>query len=110
MFPLQIKQTVIDCVFEYLDRVDPCHEFSPSEVQVYVSYRTNGRCKPQDGTVTRYFRMYNERRCERAVINTNRAKSRYRMSVEADPDVNLQPPSSGDMGCDNSTGAEYGCR
>lgn len=80
MFPLKTKQTVIDCVFEYLDNVDPCHEFSPSEVQVYVSYRTNGRCKPQDGTVTRYFRMYNERRAGGFVMNTSKHKSRYRVS------------------------------
>jgi hypothetical protein len=78
MYPLSIKKTILDYVFEYLDNVDSSHEFCPSEVQVYVYYRTNYEHKPQDGTITRYFRMYNERRGAKLVINTNKHKSLYR--------------------------------
>jgi len=81
MFPLQIKKTIIDGVFDFIEHVDSGREFNPKAVQIHVWRYTDGAKFPHDGTVTRYFRMYNERKGKKIVVNTSKHRSLYRKEV-----------------------------
>ena len=73
--PVAPKQEVYDLVVKWLDRVAVGRKFGPFEIQSYVIAVTGGKKRPQDGTITRYIRKYNEQGGH--IENTSRSRSTY---------------------------------
>lgn len=73
--PMAPKQEVYSLVVKWLDRVAVGREFSPFEIQSHIIAVTGGKKRPQDGTITRYIRKYNEQGGH--IENTSRARSTY---------------------------------
>ncbi len=74
--PMEEKRAVIRIVFDWLDNQPGGKEFGPRELQKHVRQSTDGKCNPQDGTITRYIRAYNAQ--GGSVKNISRSKSLYR--------------------------------
>lgn len=74
--PIKPKMAVVKLVFKWLDELPVGRKFGPSEIQNYVFSVTGGERRPQDGTITRYIRMYNEK--GGSIENTSRSRSIYR--------------------------------
>ena len=73
--PVAPKQEVYDLVVKWLDRQPLGRKFGPGEVQDHIITVTGGKKRPQDGTITRYIRKYNEQGGH--ILNTSRARSVY---------------------------------
>lgn len=73
--PVAPKQEVYALVVKWLDRQPVGSKFGPSEIQSHIILVTGGKKRPQDGTITRYIRKYNERGGH--IENTSRARSTY---------------------------------
>lgn len=73
---MHVKRDVKKIVFEWLDNIlSVGREFGPAEVQRHVRIVTSGKRKPQDATITRYIRFYNEEGGH--IRNSSRSKSLY---------------------------------
>jgi len=73
--PLEPKQEVYGLVVKWLDDQPLGRKFGPFEIQSHIIAVTGGRKRPQDGTITRYIRRYNEQGGH--ILNTSRARSVY---------------------------------
>lgn len=73
--PVAPKQEVYALVVKWLDRVQAGRKFGPFEIQSHVIAVTGGKKRPQDGTITRYIRKYNEQGGH--IENTSRSRSTY---------------------------------
>lgn len=78
--PVAPKQKVFELVVKWLDRVPVGRKFGPFEIQSHIIAVTGGKKRPQDGTITRYIRKYNERGGH--ITNTSRARSIYVKEAE----------------------------
>ena len=73
--PLEPKQEVYALVVKWLDRVQVGRKFGPFEIQSHIIAVTGGKKRPQDGTITRYIRKYNEQGGH--IENISRSRSTY---------------------------------
>ena len=73
--PVAPKQEVYNLVIKWLDRVQVGRKFGPFEIQSHIIAVTGGKKRPQDGTITRYIRKYNEQGGH--IENTSRSRSTY---------------------------------
>lgn len=73
--PVAPKQGVFNLVVKWLDRVQVGRKFGPFEIQSHIIAVTGGKKRPQDGTITRYIRKYNEQGGH--ITNTSRSRSTY---------------------------------
>ena len=73
--PVAPKQEVYALVVKWLDRVQVGRKFGPFEIQSHIIAVTGGKKRPQDGTITRYIRKYNEQGGH--IENTSRSRSTY---------------------------------
>ncbi len=73
--PVAPKQEVYALVVKWLDRVQIGRKFGPFEIQSHIIAVTGGKKRPQDGTITRYIRKYNEQGGH--IKNTSRSRSTY---------------------------------
>lgn len=73
--PLEPKQEVYDLVVKWLDRQPLGRKFGPFEIQSHIIAVTGGKKRPQDGTITRYIRKYNEQGGH--IENISRSRSTY---------------------------------
>lgn len=78
--PVAPKQEVYALVVKWLDKQPVGSKFGPSEIQSHIIAVTGGKKRPQDGTITRYIRKYNERGGH--ITNTSRARSIYVKEAE----------------------------
>jgi len=78
--PLEPKQEVYNLVIKWLDRVAVGRKFGPFEIQSHIIAVTGGKKRPQDGTITRYIRRYNEQGGH--ITNTSRSRSIYVKEAE----------------------------
>ncbi len=73
--PVAPKQEVYALVVKWLDSVQVGRKFGPFEIQSHIIAVTGGKKRPQDGTITRYIRKYNEQGGH--IENTSRSRSTY---------------------------------
>jgi hypothetical protein len=73
--PVAPKQEVYNLVIKWLDRVQVGRKFGPFEIQSHIIAVTGGKKRPQDGTITRYIRKYNEQGGH--IENISRSRSTY---------------------------------
>jgi hypothetical protein len=73
--PVAPKQEVYALVVKWLDRVQVGRKFGPFEIQSHIIAVTGGKKRPQDGTITRYIRKYNEQGGH--IENISRSRSTY---------------------------------
>jgi len=73
--PVAPKQEVYALVVKRLDRVQVGRKFGPFEIQSHIIAVTGGKKRPQDGTITRYIRKYNEQGGH--IENISRSRSTY---------------------------------
>ena len=73
--PLEPKQDVYSLVVKWLDDQPIGRKFGPFEIQSHIIAVTGGKKRPQDGTITRYIRRYNEQGGH--IENTSRSRSTY---------------------------------
>ena len=73
--PVAPKQEVYALVVRWLDRQPVGIKFGPFEIQSHIITVTGGKKRPQDGTITRYIRKYNEHGGH--ITNTSRSRSTY---------------------------------
>ena len=73
--PVASKQEVYALVVKWLDRVQVGRKFGPFEIQSHIIAVTGGKKRPQDGTITRYIRKYNEQGGH--IKNISRSRSTY---------------------------------
>jgi len=73
--PVAPKQEVYALVVKWLDRVQVGRKFGPFEIQSHIIAVTGGKKRPQDGTITRYIRKYNEQGGH--IENLSRSRSTY---------------------------------
>lgn len=73
--PVAPKQEVYALVVKWLDRQPVGVKFGPFEIQSHIIAVTGGKKRPQDGTITRYIRRYNEQGGH--IENTSRSRSTY---------------------------------
>lgn len=73
--PVAPKQEVYALVVKWLDRVQVGRKFGPFEIQNHIIAVTGGKKRPQDGTITRYIRKYNEQGGH--IENISRSRSTY---------------------------------
>lgn len=73
--PVAPKQEVYALVVKWLDMVQVGRKFGPFEIQSHIIAVTGGKKRPQDGTITRYIRKYNEQGGH--IENTSRSRSTY---------------------------------
>lgn len=78
--PVAPKQEVYALVVKWLDRLPVGRKFGPGDVQCHIISVTGGERRPQDGTITRYIRKYNEQGGH--ITNTSRARSIYVKEAE----------------------------
>lgn len=78
--PVASKQEVYALVVKWLDRQPIGMEFGPFEIQSHIIAVTGGERRPQDGTITRYIRKYNEHGGH--ITNISRSKSVYVKEAE----------------------------
>jgi hypothetical protein len=73
--PVAPKQEVYALVVKWLDSVQVGRKFGPFEIQSHIIAVTGGKKRPQDGTITRYIRKYNEQGGH--IENISRSRSTY---------------------------------
>lgn len=73
--PVAPKQEVYALVVKWLDSVQVGRKFGPFEIQSHIIAVTGGKKRPQDGTITRYIRKYNEKGGH--IENISRSRSTY---------------------------------
>ena len=78
--PVAPKQEVYALVVKWLDRVQVGRKFGPFEIQSHIIAVTGGKKRPQDGTITRYIRKYNEQGGH--IENISRSRSTYMKTEE----------------------------
>lgn len=72
---MEPKYEVFELVCKWLDKQPVGKKFGPRDIQDHVELVTGGVRRPQDGTITRYIRKYNEQ--GGCVTCLSRAKSLY---------------------------------
>ena len=73
--PVAPKQEVYGLVVKWLDDQPLGRKFGPFEIQSHIIAVTGGKKRPQDGTITRYIRKYNEQGGH--IENISRSRSTY---------------------------------
>jgi len=82
--PLRPKYNLTVMVFDWLDRFPVGQKFGPEKIQIHIESITGGACRPQDGTITRYIRKYNEHGGDVTCVSISKSlyvKNRQRSGV-----------------------------